>query len=366
MAKGLNMQSVKTENRTQMLYLLNAYGKLSRKEIAAKLGLTPAAVTKISAQLIEQGVVQESGEFRSSGKSGRKEILLSLCNEDKFVLGINAEGDVITFSICSLSGKLLALETLPFTPDVDDVIFRAKTFAEKHASLLPYLIGCGVCIIGNENEYSVWNDSRLKEKIEAALAVPAVIENNVKAFVEAALLYGKRESSDAALVIKWGPGVGSAIVADGKIYADGDNSMAEIGHYIVSKSGRRCRCGRYGCLETEVSEDAIAKEMNRNEPLDETLKNCDNEVMNILDGKIDLMALAIANTATILNTPVIVFYGNMFRYEFVAERLKRQLLRYNPTFNGERIILSALNNKSAYIGTVAICAKRLFFEKALG
>ncbi|MDE7372456.1 MAG: MarR family transcriptional regulator, partial [Clostridia bacterium] len=81
MSKGLNLQSVKSKNRSMVLYQLNQYGMLSRKDIAAKLSLTPAAVTKICSELIAEGYVVEVGE--QGGGVGRKEILLKLKLDDK-------------------------------------------------------------------------------------------------------------------------------------------------------------------------------------------------------------------------------------------------------------------------------------------
>ena len=54
---GLNLQSLKSKNRSLILYELNANGKLSRKELSKKLSLTPAAVTKIFSELIDKGFI---------------------------------------------------------------------------------------------------------------------------------------------------------------------------------------------------------------------------------------------------------------------------------------------------------------------
>ena len=126
MAKGLNMQLVKSENRSLLLYLLNRKKELSRKEIASSLGLTPAAVTKICSGLIEGGYIKETGENAEQNRSGRREILLSLCLEDKAALGINAEKDAITLSVSSLDGKLIKSKHIPFTADVAAVIKAVK------------------------------------------------------------------------------------------------------------------------------------------------------------------------------------------------------------------------------------------------
>ncbi|MCR5207896.1 MAG: ROK family transcriptional regulator [Eubacterium sp.] len=363
MAKGLNLQQIKNENRSSLLYLLNSRGEMSRKELASRLGLTPAAVTKICNSLIDDGFIREGAENALQGKSGRREIMLSLCLSDKYIIGINAEKDSITFSVSSLDGLLIASEHTAFSYDLNFVIEKAKEFKAKHSEAYSF-IGAGVCVIGSpgENDFGIWKDNEIKEKFEKALRLPVVIENNVKAFVEGELIFGKVKNPFSVLFLKWGPGIGSAIVADGKVFSGSDSSVAEIGHYIVNPGGVKCRCGRFGCLETEAGENAIRKELNSQKPLDELLENCDNDSMNIIDHKIDMVALAVTNTATILSTDNIVFFGTMFNNQIIAEKLKKQCLRYNTNLTPDFIKKSSLNEKSAYIGCCAICAKHFFFE----
>ncbi len=363
MTKGLNMKLVKSENRSLILYLLNSTKGLSRKEIASRLGLTPAAVTKICARLIEDGFIKEDGESYEQNRSGRREIQLSLCLEDKAAFGINAEKDGITLSVSRLDGKLLKSKHIPFTADISEVIGAAVDFKKRYKGK-EKLLGAGICVIGSpdEDDFGVWKDKHLKEELEAALGLPVIIENNVKAFAESELLYGKIKNQDSILFIKWGPGIGSAVVANGRVFNGSDSSVTELGHYIVNPGGVKCRCGRFGCLETEAGEEVILSELNSEIPLDELLENCDNDIMNIIDHKIDMVALAVTNTATILNAENIVFFGTMFKYEIIAEKLKKQCLRYNKNLTPDIIKKSGLNKKSGYIGCTAICAKRFFFE----
>jgi len=51
---GFNMSRIKNANRASVLYLLNSRESMSRKDIADSLGLTPAAVSKICAELIAE------------------------------------------------------------------------------------------------------------------------------------------------------------------------------------------------------------------------------------------------------------------------------------------------------------------------
>lgn len=354
MTKGLNLQAVKSENRSLILYLLNTYGALSRKEIASKLALTPAGVTKICAELIEDGLICEREAVLEEGKSGRREIPLSLCLDDKFVFGISADRERITYSLSDLNSKLHKKHSTKFTPNVYEIVETAKAFLynlDKDYNI----IGAGVCVIGSvdDGRFGVWNSAELKELLEKELNLKVVFENNVKAFAQAELIYGSLKNKNTILFFKWGAGIGSSIVANGRVYSGSDNSIAEIGHYIVDAGGKKCRCGRFGCLETVASIEAINQEVEK-APNDRAL---------IIDHKIDVVALALTNTATILNVQCISLFGDMFDDEQIAVKLKKQCIRYNKNLTEDMIIASSLNSKSDYIGSTAICAKYFFFER---
>lgn len=363
---GLNLQSLKSKNRSLILYELNASGKLSRKELSKKLFLTPAAVTKICAELIDEGYISEHGEMENAGRSGRKEILLSLKLSDKLIFAINAERDAITYSVCDLSGKLYEKAVTDFTDDIGQVIKSGKDFLSgMPETLTEKLVGMGVCLIGNaeDSRFGVWKHNNLNEVFEKSFSLSCVTENNVKAFALAQLIYGSSPEKDAVLYFKWGPGIGSAFSSGGNVLSGSDNGIAEIGHYIVDPGGEKCRCGRYGCLETVTSGKAICKSVGRNLTLEEIAKSDDKEISHIMDCKINTVALALANTATILNAQKIVLFGSLFYCGKVKEKLKKQCLRYNPNLKDSMIIESSLNQKNSYIGAAAICAKKFFFEK---
>lgn len=363
---GMNLQKLKNRNRSLILYELNASGSLSRKEIANRLSLTPAAVTKICAELINEGYISQHGEIKNDGRSGRKEILLSLRLSDKLIFGINAERDAVTYSVCDLSGKLYMCETVDFTENVDMVIERGKRFLSGvPEDMKAKLSSMGVCVIGepNDRRFGVWKSENLAERFETGFSLECAVENNVKAFALSELIYGNMPQGGSALYFKWGPGVGSAFSSGGSVLSGGDNGVAEIGHYIVDNGGERCRCGKYGCLETVASEKAIIKSIGRNMTAAQIAESDDPEIKAEIDCKLDTVALALVNTATILNAQRIVLFGSMFLSKSIKERLVRQCLRYDPNLNESEIRESALNEKSRYIGAAAICAERFFFER---
>lgn len=363
MTKGLNMQSVKSENRSLVLYLLNEYGSLSRKDISSKLGLTPAGVTKICSELIKQGYIVESGVANVESRTGRKEILLELNLKSKYVLGVNADKDKITYSISSLDGKLHSSFSTNLTLNVHKIVEDAVDFMYNAGMDESKIIAVGVCTIGSGDDFGIWNNADLETEFGKKLSVPVVVENNVKAFVQGELIYGNQKNESSVLFFKWGAGIGSSIVANGRVQSGSDSGVTEIGHYIVDSGGKRCRCGRYGCLETVASVDAIINELGTDKTIDEIVSSSDEAVVTLLEQKIDVVALALTNMATILNTDNIVLFGAMFNNEQIAQKLKKQCIRYNENFGDDIVSISSLNSKSDYIGTTAICAKTLFFER---
>lgn len=361
---GLNMQSVKSKNRSLVLYLLNKHEHLSRKEIASMLSLTPAAVTKICQSLIDDGFIKECGEVVDNNKSGRREVLLSLCLDDKVCLGVNAERDTITYSLSTFDGNLIGLKRAPFTKNLNTVIKQSLELLSTLDYDKDSLCAVGICTIGspNDDDYSVWDAKQIELLFSDCYGVDVIIENNVKAYAESSLLYDCLDD-DRALFLKWGPGIGSSIIANGRVLSGNDSGVTEIGHYIVNAGGKACRCGRYGCLETEASCDAIINDINSDLSLDKIIYSSDNNIINVLDERIDMVALALTNTATILNASSIVLFGSMFKNDAIVNKIIKQCIRYNSNFDDGIIRLSSLNDKSDYIGACAICAKHCFFER---
>lgn len=361
MKTGLNMRSVKAKNRSLVLELLQKCGNMSRKEIAEKSGLTAAAVTIICNELLEIGKIRETGEIEKNGK-GRKEILLSLNYGEKYVLCINAETTHITYSLCSFSGEMTALRTEKFTADTDKILVETEKLLYDNNITSERLCAVGVCVVGSVtgNGYGLWDCEELCRKLEEKYSVPVAAENNIRAFAQSEMLYSGGYGSGSVLFFKWGPGIGSAVAAGGELFSYNDKGVAEIGHYIVNPAGRACRCGRWGCLETEAGEETLVSLTGLSLSAIAESKNPD--VINILDEKIDTVALALTNTATILNAEKIVLFGSVFQNETVVSKLKRQCIRYNGNLTDEMIVKSKLNNKIGYIGPAAVCAKKFFFD----
>ena len=86
----------------QILKLLRNEGPTSRIDIARKIGITKAAVTIITNEMIEQGIIYEKGEQLPKGNKiprGRKKILLDVNPTYKMGMGLVVDNGLI-YLVC--------------------------------------------------------------------------------------------------------------------------------------------------------------------------------------------------------------------------------------------------------------------------
>ncbi len=95
-------------------------------------------------------------------------------------------------------------------------------------------------------------------QLAAALGTkaPVRIGNDVDVATNAEFELGAAAKYDSLLGVFWGTGVGGGIILDGKQW-NGRGSAGEIGHVVVHQGGRRCPCGREGCMEAYAGRAAM-------------------------------------------------------------------------------------------------------------
>ena len=368
---GINMERVKKENRSLILKCINNNGAMSRKDIAAVTGLTPASVTQITTKLIDDDILVELGSVHeSTGTAGRKKVLLDINESFCYICSVNIESNNTTLAVCDFKGQLKALSRV----DTDKSDYRNffSLIAKELKSLIDDLpeesqkkIKC-VCvgipgIIDKErgvsvHAYGVWNEEiPVKELLEASLDIPVIIENNVNAFGHAEILFGMGRSYDSLLIIKWGPGVGSTIVIDGQVYEGRHGKTAELGHFIAIKDGLKCNCGRKGCLETILSYDALNEIIQFSpEEFENAYMMADSGAKEKIDNAIDIFARSIVNTCTIIAPNRIILAGSLFGGEVIRDSLIVACEKYDKAYNSKRIYHTSLSQKESYIGPVAV------------
>jgi len=374
----MNMERVKLQNRALITGYINDNGPVSRKDIAIATGLTAASVTQITAALIDEGILKELGTSPEVTKgAGRKKVLVDIDHSFAYVLALNIESDTTTAALCDIKGRPVKsggkqlLESFPTDRSLspEDLLVNAANVCRKltdsASAAVRKRISCvSVCLTGivdtkngiSVHAYGIWSEPvDVRSILTRELGLPVMLENNVDAFGIAELFFGIGRTNDNVLMIKWGPGVGSTIIIDDRIYKGRLGKTAEMGHIIIEKNGKLCSCGRKGCLETIVSYRAL-NEIIKFLPtgFEEAYLSADKEAQAKINDIIDTFARSIVNTGTILAPRRIVLFGKLFAGKEIRDKLIECCKNYDPSYDEKRIIHTSLSDKESYLGPAAV------------
>lgn len=261
------LASARTDaNRAAILAHIGAHGATSRADLARALQLSPALITKLTRDLLDEGLINELSHMPSRG--GRPAQLLGLAATGFGAIGVKVAPDHLTLVEVGLGGHVVRTATEQF--DAADRMALAQLTSVVNAFISgathANLLGIGVGLPGNVLEQSEgvvdstqlgWSQVPLGGALRQATGLPVLIDNNVNALALAESLFGSARGHDHVLVITIGTGIGSAIVAGGTIVRGQAGNAGEIGHFPVAEDGPRCQCGAEGCLEAIVGQAAL-------------------------------------------------------------------------------------------------------------
>ncbi|MBT1172247.1 ROK family transcriptional regulator [Bifidobacterium sp. MA2] len=255
-------------NRSRILQHLYHNGVSSRAQIAKALGLTPAAITKITAQLIEAGAIAETGDME--GEKNRRSIGLELDTTRFHVIGVKFARSLVQIGVFDLCGNTLSVEDMP--PVTNDTIDDAVRLLHRRIECLMAadrrVFAIGMAIPGpymRDEGYTAvvssmqgWRDVNFIDEFAHAFSVPVFIEQDARAGALAHYLFDPKSHGDTNLAYYLvGEGVGLGVIDNGHIVNGALGAATEIGHVSIDVNGRPCDCGNVGCLERYCSTPAI-------------------------------------------------------------------------------------------------------------
>jgi predicted NBD/HSP70 family sugar kinase len=254
-------------NRSAILALIGGRGPISRVDIARRLSLSGGTVTVLTRELVEDGLIQELDKEPSNG--GRRAVRLALVGEAAHAIGVKIAPDHLTAVRVNLDGEPTEFSEQPFDAAAPDAVTQLGdrlaaligSWGETPARLLG--IGLGVPGIADgragvvESPLVGWHSLPLGAILEERLGLPVLIDNDVNTLAVAERLYGRGQSVEHFLTITLGRGVGLGIVVGGELHRGAKGGAGEFGHLRVVDNGPLCHCGKRGCLEALVADEAL-------------------------------------------------------------------------------------------------------------
>ena len=103
---------------------------------------------------------------------------------------------------------------------------------------------------------------QLRDALADRLGTHVALGNDVQVATDAEVALGAGRPFASLLGVFWGTGVGGGVVLDGRAWL-GRSSAGEVGHMVVKQGGRRCGCGRKGCMEAYAGRGSMEREARR-------------------------------------------------------------------------------------------------------
>ncbi len=343
--------SVRAVNRSIMLELIRRRQPISRAELARLTGVFRSSVSDIVDELVDENLVSEERSTRS--QPGRVPMSLRLNDSEYCVLGLNIRPAYSQLAYAGLSGRILS--TLKFeTPTSPNKLVHAvaqsieRLSDGSRARKKNAFRRIGIAIPGHvdaPNGRILWapthqelNDFPIAEEIEKQTGIEALADNdcNVGALSELWLSSGDEgsdRSTDFVFLNVSDFGTGAGAVLNGEIYLGHDaHFAAEVGHMVVERSGPVCRCGRRGCWELYVSNEATWSRVHPRSPFsveafDEMLsaaKRADSRVLTSLLETATYLSLGISNIASMFNPAEVIVAGRITAvWDLIHQHLER-------------------------------------------
>jgi N-acetylglucosamine repressor len=373
MVIGQNTERTKLLNRLLVLETLLKYGPISRLQIAEITKLTPATISNITGELIEEGLIWEIGTVQDSKpRAGRKLVALDLKGDSVWVIGVHVRMDRIELGLVNLKGMVTDYEQVQYEKNISQseflelLTFELKKFMEKHSEKSISAIGIGsVGLIDIEEgkiiyaKHCEWRNVEIVSHIRETYSVPVYLDHNVRAMTLAEKMFGKNKMLSDFMFLYIGRGIGAGLVLNDKIYRGGKTGAGEFGHITYIPDGKPCWCGNYGCLEQYASEQAILSELNLSS-MSELFNLADRGNQKVLD-KIEEVAkrigIALTSFANMFYLQKIVLSGSIIRPVFPIVHIVQETIQERALLSsGNKIEVeaSSLGNHIGVIGAGSI------------
>jgi len=283
--------------------------------------------------------------------------------------GIDLGGTKIQAAIVTADGEVIgdARRPTPTNGGPEDVahemVEALVEAAEKAGTQTDSLAGIGVGSPGNVDAATGevaqarnlpgWEQAfPLAARLSDSLGAEVRVGNDVDVATNGEFRLGAGKPYRSLLGVFWGTGVGGGLILEGRRWL-GRGAAGEIGHMVVRQGGRRCPCGRRGCMEAYAGRAAMEAKARRDlahgektELLeimkkhgkdrltssiwDRALRHDDPLAVSLIDEAVKALATGIASAVNLLDIEAVVIGGGLgVRLgEPYVERIRKRMGRH--------------------------------------
>jgi predicted NBD/HSP70 family sugar kinase len=356
---------------------------ISRAEIARATGLARSTVSQRIGGLLELGIVVEEGDVRSTG--GRPATALRLNPAGGVVLTADLGANHDRLAVSDLAGRVLAEHTAerPIAQGPELILGWVRdNFLAQLAQLglgADRVTGIAIGVPG-PIEFAAgravkppimpgWHGVSIAEHFAAAFpGVDVLVDNDVNIMAVGEHRVAWPAVSDL-LFVKVATGIGSGIIAGGRLQRGAQGAAGDIGHIRASEYlDEICACGNAGCIEAVASGSGLARRLRAlgHDPqgtLDvvRLVHNGSPDAVRLVREAGRLLGEVIAHAVTLLNPSVVVIGGELAHAEQqLFAGIREVIYRRSSCLATERleIVRTKLGDRAGVIGASALVLDR--------
>ena len=250
---------------------------------------------------------------------GSSEIQLGLVDEDNRLLAVERR----------LTERRRGAQTI-----IEDTAHNILKLLDDNGIALDQCVGVGAGVAGTIDRRSGtvlysnnlrWENVPLLKELGELIPCPVRIANDADCAALGESIAGSGRGVRDMVLLTIGNGIGSGIILGGKMFEGGMIGGAEVGHQVIRVNGRRCSCGRNGCLEAYVSVAALLRAarlaLGRETTLEEIFKRYDlgdADMVELIEQYAMMLGQGVVNIVNMFRPQLILLGGVMSTY---ADRL---------------------------------------------
>jgi predicted NBD/HSP70 family sugar kinase len=389
-----DLKLIQELNRSIILNTIRKHGPISRSEIAKMNKISPTTVATAVQDMIKEGFVDELGAGVSNG--GRKPIMVSFAPNNFYLISVSISNSIIEAAHVNLEAKILSRKSLAVKQLYGEEVIQAAIglidqLNEEYMELNK-CIGISVAVPGivDHKEGIVRYNSKLqlqniaiKDILAERYGVKVWVENDMNAIVLAEKQIGNRHYSDM-IYVTVGDGVGAGIIINDAVLRGKNGGASEFGHTSVDRSGIRCECGNYGCLENYISWPAvygrIVTSISRGrhsilaptgepplqltpEMFHEAVLQGDTLAVDITEEIAGYLGPGLVNLINLFNPEAIILGGELILEDnMLFERVHSYVAKHALTLNSGplQIVTSSLGKDAKLVGAASMLLQDFF------
>jgi len=399
--RGISKLDLKRRNRMQILRVIRESGPISRVDVASALEITRAAVTIITNEMIEEGVLVEIGEAPVNTEKlqkGRRKNLIDINVNSRFALGANVDEKEVSIGLTNLNSEILdkasmVIDDRTTSKDIINYIIKTSNeMVENSALTKDKILGLGVGVVP-----SMWGKLKIFykdgvldftnfiDKLSGGLDFEIHCGNAIGLMALASNDFRTQNGYQTnQAFIHNGNQVNLAIINKNELSADYVSYTSTIEKYIVCPNGKSYEGYPNGSVKAELSRTAMLNAVyeiysrektpvlydvtngdknNINmETVFKAVMSKEEPVKNLVDDIIAKYTVLINNLAISHFAKRIVLH-NFKLDEKQFDYVKREMIRLVSEEIADRVVLSKLDGKNNFLGGCALIIQDNFYVR---